>query len=200
MKGLQKSITLIFLSLAFATNTLAQETRTYAGFDLGMNVSLPSVEALGEGNDSDDKSKTMPQFRFNVTHEFTSNVFLKTGVGYITHKIDYKVLSSNISLKYLELPIQIGYKIPTSDFASLGIFAGPYFGWGVGGKINESSDTFGKKGFDVFNYGAGIGIGFEIQNFAIGLGYNHGIKDISGDYTDRAIRLRSVYATFGINF
>lgn len=200
MKNLKKNIALIFLSLAFATTTLAQETRTYAGLDLGMNVSSSSVEKLGDGTDSDEKSEVIPQFRFNITHEFTTNVFLKTGVGYITHKISYETLSNDISLKYLELPIQIGYKIPTSDVASLGIFAGPYFGWGVGGKIKDEKDTFGKKGFDIFNYGAGIGIGFEVQSFAISLGYNHGIKDISGKYTERAIRLRSFYATLGINF
>jgi len=96
-------------------------------------------------------------------------------------------LSSKYNPYYLEVPIHIGYKLALNDKLSiLGNF-GPYFGYGLMGKVVESDggstnsyDIFSDDYFNTrFDYGLGIRIGVEMmKKIQVTAGYDLGLDQI----------------------
>ncbi len=71
------------------------------------------------------------------------------------------------NLGYLEVPINLGYRLPVSQTVSLMGGLGPYFGLGVLGKNVTKIDN-GKTKVDVF--------GRNFKRFDFGLNYNLGVE------------------------
>lgn len=71
------------------------------------------------------------------------------------------------NLGYLEIPVNLGYRLPVSQSVSLMAGFGPYFGLGILGKQVEKVDD-GKLKTDIF--------GETFQRFDFGLNYNLGVE------------------------
>lgn len=73
---------------------------------------------------------------------------------------------------YLELPVNVQARVPVSDNLNVLFAAGPYFAYGIGGKMSGGGyeeDTFGDGNFKKIDAGVGLGVSFEISKIILGL-------------------------------
>ena len=103
-----------------------------------------------------------------------------------------------VSLNYIQIPVNIVYK----SGSRLLLNAGPYLGFGLGGKATEETSVFeegklvdndkdtekinmgssSKDDFKGFDFGLGIGVGMQLNDkFQVGAGYNLGLVSIIDD-------------------
>lgn len=95
---------------------------------------------------------------------------------------------------YVQVPLHVGYKIPLTPEKKLTIQAGPYAAYGVAGKTRLEADvlygdyidntpveanTFGGRGLQKLDYGAGAGIGLDLGATIISLNYELGLRNIA---------------------
>ena len=92
---------------------------------------------------------------------------------------------------YLQLPVYVGYKLEIAQNTKLVFNFGPYFAYGVGGKIKaksrgekDSEDLFGDELLKRFDFGLGAGAGIEFGSYFAGLKYELGLTDISRGYNE----------------
>ena len=107
--------------------------------------------------------------------------------------------SAKMTLNYFQFPVNFIYRYDMSSSAALLLQAGPYLGYGLGGKekseysikaymlskdeSDEVTINFGnnknKHDFKAADFGMGIGAGLLFaEKFQISLGYNLGLADI----------------------
>lgn len=95
-----------------------------------------------------------------------------------------------INSHYLDIPIQVGYKIPAGEKFSFFARVGPYFGVGLFGKYKAVSDksetTLAKNVFNDymnrFDWGIGARLGVEyMKHCQVSVGYDWGLKKIRHD-------------------
>lgn len=85
---------------------------------------------------------------------------------------------------YLELPIMAAARFAISDNMNIVVSAGPYFAFGVGGKVSgegdDDMDVFGEDGLDAKRFDAGIGVGvaWEINKFFVGVNGSFGLAKL----------------------
>ncbi len=95
---------------------------------------------------------------------------------------------------YVQVPLHIGYKIPLTPGKKFTVQAGPYAAYGVAGKTRLTADvlygdyiddmpmeekTFGERGLQKLDYGAGAGIGLDLGEAIISLNYELGFRNIA---------------------
>ena len=138
--------------------------------------------------------------------------YVQTGLylqnkGYKEKEGDYELTANPM---YLEIPVLASYRYNFSDAAQLQINVGPYFAYGVGGKIKETDegdedkwDCFGDKGADWkrFDCGLQIGAGLTIaKNYYIGAAYEFGFSNIAKNSGDGKLKNKNWMFSVGYNF
>ncbi|OJU56593.1 MAG: hypothetical protein BGN96_14370 [Bacteroidales bacterium 45-6] len=157
-----------------------------------------------------------------------SNFYLFTGVEYVIKgaKYESKSGSASASLKltptYLQMPLHLGVKLPITDNTKVVLGVGPYFAYGIGGKVKgegtaggitygDKTDFFGDNSFAKrFDVGAGINAGLEFGKLSFSLGYDLGFLNILNKNSDNlnnqfndsspSLRNQSAYLTVGVRF
>ncbi len=136
-----------------------------------------------------------------VSH--SSPVFLESGFYYTQRGGKDDDVKMNI--KYLEIPIVIKYGIKATDDIALLPFAGPYFSYGIGGRVK--GDFEGGKldfsSFDLVNHGdmgLKVGCGAEYDMLYLEAGYQFGIANIADDDIDGTVHGNALFINFGVNF
>ncbi|MDR1259701.1 MAG: PorT family protein [Tannerellaceae bacterium] len=182
------------------------------GVKVGGNLSTVSIEN-GEGI----KSKLGFQAGITLDYGFTENVYLLTGLeiaekGFkISESEDGVEMTLTANPLYLTLPVHIGYKIDLEG-ARLVPQIGPYFSYGLAGKIKASGsvegvdvsvdtgiDYFGDDGAKSLDIGLGVGLGIEFGKLGFNIGYDLGLTSISQD-DDGSVKNGSFYLTAGYKF
>ncbi|MBL1008594.1 MAG: PorT family protein [Escherichia coli] len=139
------------------------------------------------------------------------SLYVQTGL-YLQNK-GYKEKEGDNELTanpmYLEIPVLASYRYNFSDAAQLQINVGPYFAYGVGGKIKETdgddedkvdffSEDGGAKNFDC---GLQIGAGLTIaKNYYIGAAYEFGFTNIAKNSGDGKLKNKNWMFSVGYNF
>lgn len=210
MKTILKT-SLIAIALLLSINVNAQEKPLTFGVKAGANLSNFSGD-----DDSDAK------FGFNagvtVDYALTSNVYLLSGLEFTTKgaKYKYQILSNEVKVTanpmYLQLPVHIGYKLAIAENTNIVFHGGPYFAYGLGGKIKakdnikgsgiEISDKGGTNFFGSdrgkrFDFGLGFGAGVEFGKIGVGLGYDFGLTKIYNNVNNKNM---NAYLTVGYKF
>ena len=103
---------------------------------------------------------------------------------------------------YLQIPLHVGYKISLIPTTRLLIHAGPYWAYGLSGKVKAEgekidffSDDFCKKN----DFGLGVGLGAEFWKFGVDVGYDFGLTNISQN-SDFKVNNRNAYLSFSYRF
>lgn len=176
-----------------------------AGFNL---TNLSGKDFNGDKLSGDDKGKFKPGFQIGVVGEYSfSEAFaIQPGIlysqqgtvwKYTDEENDYK---DKANLNYIQIPINAIYKIDLGGTKLL-LQAGPYLGYGLGGKWKEwkngdkidldSDDSKIKMGgnededlFKAFDFGIGLGAGVQFNSFQVGVGYNIGLVNIEHQEED----------------
>ncbi len=111
---------------------------------------------------------------------------------------------------YIQIPILVSYRIETPTKVQFHFNVGPYFAWGISGKVdyqpydemfayNYHQDSFGKKGFfKHFDMGMTAGAYIVVGHIVAGVSYEYGLTDIAKVYGK--FHNRNVCITAGYNF
>ena len=148
--------------------------------------------------------KMKPGFQIGVVGVYAlSDAFsVQSGILYATQgcKVDAKTNFSHtqletkgtFNLNYIQIPVHAQYKIDLGG-AKLLLQAGPYLGYGLGGKMKltnlmdgvENKDDIkikmgsGKdKPYRSFDFGLGAGAGLQFGSLQVALGYQMGFVDL----------------------
>ena len=110
----------------------------------------------------------------------------------------------SINPLYLQLPIMAAYSVKISDGAKIVFNAGPYVGFGLGGKVDgvkifgNGEDAMGGKSFDA---GLGIGARGELSNFIVGIDYQLGLtKAFKTEEGESGTKNMGAFLTLGYKF
>ena len=136
----------------------------------------------------------------------TSPVFLESGLYYTQR--GGKDGDNKMTIKYLEVPLVVKYGIKATDAIALLPFAGPYFSYGIGGRVKGGKDIHGDKidfsSFNLVNHGdmgLKIGCGAEYDMLYLEAGYQFGIANIADDdVIDGTVHGNALFINFGVNF
>jgi hypothetical protein len=127
----------------------------------------------------------------------SSPVFLESGFYYTQR--GGKDGDVSMTLKNLEIPIVIKYGIKASDDIAVLPFLGPYFSYGIGGKIKD--DDYEESSYNVVNHGdmgLKLGCGVEYDMLYLEAGYQFGIANIADG--KGSIHSNALFINFGVNF
>ena len=111
----------------------------------------------------------------------------------------FETVSAKVNLTYIQVPVNVQYKKLLTEIEgfniSLILQAGPYFGYGISGKIKTEATISGKTSntkesvkfgngegyhYKSLDCGLGLGAGVDFAEFMqINLGFNHGLVNIS---------------------
>lgn len=200
---------LLATALLLGVTVNAQNKPITFGVKAGLNLS----------NFSGDIEDTDPKLGFNVgvtaDYAITNEVYLLTGLEFTMKgsKADGYIAGEKVTEKtnpmFLQLPVHVGYKFSVTDETKIVLHAGPYVGYGIGGKIkyevkengvknSVDYDFFGKDRFKRFDFGLGLGAGAEFGKIGVGLGWDFGLTSLSRG--DDKVRTMNGYLTLGYKF
>jgi hypothetical protein len=179
MKAIIKSSILV-CALLIGANVSAQSE---PGLAYGIKASASSVGFYGDGAEGVDGTFGYGAGLF-LEYTLESSVYLLSGLEFAAKG------AKDFSALYLQVPVHGGYKIGLSESAGLGLHAGPYFGYAVGGDIT-------KDGYEKLDFGVGFGADLILSKFRIGVGYDLGLTDI----TDGGkVKNRNIFLSIGYSF
>jgi len=197
----------IVLLVAVLTANYAQAQLTF-GARAGLNLTN-----LYQKNEKGEKEglnwKTGFQIGVVADYALLEDLSIQPGILFATQgaKSEISLLGYKtkieFNLNYLQIPINLQYKYDLDNMTLL-FQAGPYLGYGVGGKMKiemseggtsvSSSEKikFGSgddADFRAFDFGLGLGAGLKFGNIQAVLGYNLGIVKLDPDIDMKNIGL-----------
>lgn len=156
------------------------EQKVTWGIRAGLNVANLRVK------DGDSKSRTSflagVSADFNLVESFSIN----SGLFYTDKGC------KDFSASFIELPIYASYRLNFAEASQLQVNFGPYIDYGVAGDAFKD-DNDGKR----FQMGLGLGAGYTIKKFYIGLQYQWGLTEI---YKDSKAHYDNFNVSVGYNF
>ncbi len=176
-----------FSNMTYEEGDISYTPDTHTGWHVGVAVDFPLLESL----------------------------YIQSGLYYTVKgcKEEAEIETSTYTPAYLEIPVLASYRYNFSDAAQLQINVGPYFAYGVGGKVKweskvESGEedffgdenekgSFGAKRFDI---GLQVGLGLTIaQHYYVGAGYEFGFTNIVRDNDDK-LKNKNFFISVGYQF
>lgn len=164
----------------FASSDMDYATSTRTGFHAGMVVDWNIIKSISVSSGLSYESKG-----------FKSN-YGKGDAG------------------YLQVPLLLSYRIETVTGVQFHLNVGPYFAWGVSGKVDYkpydmtftysyNQDSFGKNGFfKSFDTGLTAGAYIKLNHILLGVCYEYGMFDVAKVYGK--FHNRNMCATLGYDF
>jgi hypothetical protein len=200
-----KKISMIFvgaLALLSLQSTAQTQTVQAGGTTFGVRagVNLQNINGRDAGDDKLE-NKLAPRFHVGVNAEIpiAPEFYVQPGLLFSTKgaKLDDNFAGDpKLNLSYIEVPVNFLYK-PTLGTGKLLVGFGPYFAYGIGGKLktdgNDTDVKFKNKVkagddpdliyFKPFDAGANILFGYEFSNrFSAQLNAQLGLVNINSDY------------------
>ncbi len=202
MKNFIQTLTLVLFTV-LCVNLNAQ-TFTIKG---GMNFSKFLMETDADVYSEDFKLKN--GFHLGATYDFHINERFTFQPGLLYSSKGYKIdrtddiagtsqkYQGKTTASYLEVPLNFVARFDVGSANRVALFAGPYIGFGLNGKLDLEKDfggqtttpldrpiKFGSGDGDDFksiDFGLDFGIGFEINSILIGVSYDLGLTDIAAN-------------------
>lgn len=192
-------IVLLFISITLP----AQDSPFSFIIKAGFNVSNTSLNI----KDINELNQKQPKIGFNVglmaDYAFCKSFALQSGLSYTTKGAQLKGTThwvptgethweETTNMGYLQLPVLAIYRIHISDDFNVFAHAGPYFAYGVNGKITtknryynlnlqddkEKTDTFSDETYKRFDFGLLGGLGAELNRISISFDYELGLTGL----------------------
>lgn len=142
---------------------------------------------------------------FPAKKKVESFVSLKTGLGYVAKGQKFKTGDTKTRFNYIELPVYGLYHYPLGESGSIYAGLGPYFAYGIGGKVKSqgfSENTFGENngGYKKFDAGLGFKVGYEFNaGLYMDISYELGLANIAYASTDVKSHMRNASLNVGYN-
>lgn len=135
------------------------------------------------------------------------------------YKLEEEGYKETLDIFYLQVPIMAAYRINLNDSWNITLKAGPYFAYGLSGKMKGSVDSeYGSYSWDEnifkdrvyedgkevvkagkrFDAGLDFGVDFEYHRFVFGAEYELGLLKFAPDDAD--VKNAAAYFTVGYKF
>jgi len=171
-------------SLSFWDDSQVEQRVTW-GVRAGMNFSSVT--------DMDSKIG----FKAGVSADIAivQSFYVSTGLYYSMQGHDGKgEFVKSAAAGYLNLPIYASYRLNFAETSQLQINFGPYLAYGLHG----DDDYFdGAKRFDM---GLGVGAGYTLKRWYLGVDYQFGLMDINDTKGSDSVKNSNFSITLGYNF
>jgi len=175
---------LLFTTVAILMLGMFNQASAQFGVRAGLNLANLSTN----DDDTDLESKTGFHVGVFYEHMLNESLYIRPGALFstkgaqISEDFGGTTFTSSGSFKYIEVPIDIVYKIPAGS-NSFNINAGPYIGLLMSAKskfddgTNTEEDDIKDetKGID---FGINIGVEYQFGQIGIGAGYGLGLTNI----------------------
>lgn len=175
---------------------------SYAQPKIGITAGL-NVSNLIESGTYSASNNFKAGFQAGVVADFgiTENFSIMPELLFAQRGCKYKDADLNSTLNYLQLPVNAAYKFDVGYGSKLFIFAGPYIGYAVSGKVGSADIKFGSADDEMkaFDFGLNVGVGYEYEKVFFKLQYNPGLINMS-HYTDPSIRNTNIAVSVGYYF
>lgn len=200
MKKSIYAIVVLFATIFLTTKTFAQ-----GHFGVKGGASLTNLHAEGEKGDA------LIGYQAGIVYYSNSEIplYFQTGLLYNTKGTKVSLFSEDIKtvFGFLEVPLNIGYKIPVGESFAISPFIGAFAGYALTGKgkfAGESINLFDKDLLEEgetlpkrFDFGGNVGLGLHLGERVIVTGqYSHGL----GNLNDGDPKLTTRATTLGLTF
>lgn len=192
MKSYSKIIYILFWSISFYSvcfSELKAQDRWYDNLKIDYRMELGATASIITGIDAKSWLPN-PSARIGVSADLKlkdTPFYLSSGL-FITQKgvklkfADESKITANPS--YIQIPLDLGYRIDFKEDSNIAFFLGPYVAYGVVGKYktegkaigNSSNDIFSKelKKVNRFDTGLGASVIYQKETFTIRMGLEYG--------------------------
>lgn len=181
----------IFIALLATIATISVSAQEFnLGVVGGLNLAWERVKAVDLATSSDSYLgfQVGAKIEMNMSSYLTNGFYVEGSLLYNLKGTNYA--GSHTNLGYLQLPVNLGYRLPISGNVSLMGAAGPYVAIGVLGKDVETSldskiktNIFGKK-YQRFDFGLNYKLGVELwHQWQLYFGFEQGLINMAkSDY------------------
>lgn len=193
-------IALLFFTVLLSTKSFAQG---HFGVKGGVN--------LANLNNKDFEGDALIGYQAGVVYYSNSEnpLYFQTGLLYNLKGTKISLLgdATKMNLNFLEIPVNVGFKIPLGETLAISPFVGVYAGYAISGKQKydgESFDLFekdedGEVLLKRFDLGGNVGLGLHLGNRAILTGqYSHGLANLNNLADESKVTTRT--STLGLTF
>lgn len=180
-------------------------------------IGISSV--LESGGSEGSKTHLVGKIGGGIEYPLTSNLSLMPSLEFAfkgaAWEYEYdtnKSFKETIDIYYLQVPVLFAYRFNLTDRLNLVAKVGPYFAFGLAGKVHDKNPSWGNESYGVFSeqvgckrfeVGGDVGIDLEFKRWVVGVEYEIGItpllkeEDKGFTYT---MRNSAFYATVGYKF
>jgi len=182
-----KKILFLFAFLSIALTTFSQ-----VRFGVKAGLNLANQKISGSGIDLSTKNTVGFNIGGVVEIPIASSFFFQPGVSFSTKGFKYEetLLGTTTTLKsslnYLDIPLNLMYKIRATENLGVLVLAGPNLGLGLSGKYDDGTEKtdvkFGSAEDDdlkALDFGLNFGAGVEFGKFQITAQYGLGLSNLS---------------------
>lgn len=157
---------------------------------------------------------------FSVYTDDMVEMSIQPGVNFVTKGFAKNTENGKFSttLNYIEVPVLVNARFAAGDNLNAFVNAGPYFAYGIGGKV--SGEAFGIKGeikdanpfkktklgdkeysaANAFDAGLQIGAGIEYSRFLVGVGAQYGLTKVFNNALDDKSKNVGFFVSAGYRF
>ena len=194
-----------------------------ASAQITLNIKLGGGLAFcaGMNDEGDTKAKFVGKVGVGIEAPLTANFslmpsleFAMKGTKWSTNESynGYSVsLDETYSPLYVQVPVLGAYRLNLNDDWNMTLKAGPYFAYGISGKVKAEASTSGISASDDadlfsdldakrFDAGVDVGVDFEYHRFVVGLEFERGFISFAPDEADINVYNQAFYATVGYKF
>ena len=202
----KKLFTVAFLAVMTVCVSAQDFKKFRFGPTAGLNISTMNLVL-------DHSSKVGFNVGAIVEYNFSDNWLVSSGLKYSQKGVKWDNIVGGKDLKanpgYLEIPLHLGYRYVFTDKFSMFAEFGPYFAFGVSGKLKadgfSSIDYFDDTATRVFggeakkfDLGLGFAVGAEYNKIQLRLGYDFGLT--KGFDVEDSAKTRNFYIGVGYMF
>ena len=121
-------------------------------------------------------------------------------------------LNGKVKLSYLDIPLNVAYKVPLIGKFKFFVQGGPYLGLGMGGSVKIQTtpetpiqDIYSYNYFRSFDFGMGAGAGFELGPVVASVNYELGLTNLNlnstfpGEFKNKALQFSIAYMFWNMN-
>lgn len=170
-----------FANQSFSINGISLSPSSRTSFNAGISVDIPLVESF-----------------------YVQSGLYYTSKGCVIENGSDKLTTS---LNYLEIPVLASYRYNFSSSTQLQFNVGPYFAYGLSGKVKEEqyghtseSDVFGDDSSNRFDAGLQIGAGITVSKVYLGCAYEFGFLNINAANDNINVKNKNFMINLGYNF
>lgn len=203
MKKMILAATVLLATIGFASAQSRPALRLDANF-VGSNLMQKAA------NTSVD-NKMMVGLRVGAAAEFAlsnDGFYLAPGLVYTMRGAKAELSETTTRLHYLQIPVNAGMRFSFADNMAISLEAGPYFAYGVAGKVKAkvvdvtvSVDAFGDNGYNRFDLGLGLSAALSYDRYYVQIGYEHGLLNMLKDAPDKtSLRNHDFFVGLGVRF